>query len=121
MGDKKMTFEEWKEKHNYLIENVAITFFIYGKRVDTKTCYDELEYLLKRAFKAGRPKWHKVADDDYPPCENDNHYSINVLTDSGDIAYYDYNDDYWAEEPASVEIDPPIAWCEIPKYTEADK
>jgi hypothetical protein len=71
-------------------------------------------------LKAGRPKWHKVADDDYPPCENDNHYSINVLTDSGDIAYYDYNDDYWAEEPASVEIDPPIAWCEIPKYTEAD-
>ena len=69
------------------------------------------------AKKAGRPKWHKVADGDYPPCEKGN-YTINVLTDCGDIAYYDYNEDCWIAEPSSVEIDPPIAWCEIPKYTE---
>lgn len=85
-----MTFEEWKEKHNYLIENVAITFFNYGKGVDTKTCYDELEYLLKREFKAGRPKWHKVADDDYPPCENDElKEKISYLKDNLRVARKD--------------------------------
>lgn len=55
-----MTFEEWKEKHSDLIENVAITFFNYERGVDTKTCFDELEHLLERAFRAGRLQWHKV-------------------------------------------------------------
>lgn len=59
--------------------------------------------------------WHKVADGDYPPCERGN-YTINVLTDCGDIAYYNYDDDCWVVDPSSAEIDPPVAWCEIPKY-----
>lgn len=42
--------------------------------------------------------------------------NINVLTNYGDIAYYDYNDNCWIAEPISAEIDPPIAWCEIPEY-----
>jgi hypothetical protein len=78
-----------------------------------------IKEYIKQAFlaglKAGRPKWHKVADGYYPPCEKGN-YTINVLTDCGDIAYYDYNDDCWIAEPSSAEIDPPIAWCEIPKF-----
>ena len=65
----------------------------------------------------GRPKWHKVADGDYPPCEKGN-YTINVLTDRGDIAYYNYFLECWVAETSSTEIDPPIAWCEIPKYTD---
>lgn len=76
---------------------------------------------IKQAYlagvKAGRPKWHKVADGDYPPCERGN-YTINVLTDCGDIAYYNYEDECWVVEPSSAEIDPPVAWCEIPKYKE---
>lgn len=80
----------------------------------------QMQQAFLAGLKAGRPEWHKVADGDYPPCEKGN-YSINVLTDSGDIAYYDYDDGCWAEEPASVEIDPPIAWCEIPKYTKEVK
>ena len=36
-----------------------------------------MEYLLKRAFKAGGPKWHKVADGDLP--EED----TEVLNDNG--------------------------------------
>lgn len=64
-----------------------------------------------------KTKWHKVADGDYPPCEKGG-YTINVLTDCGNIAYYNYDLDCWVAEPASVEIDPPIAWCEIPKYKE---
>ena len=68
-------------------------------------------------LKAGRPKWYKVADGDYPPLEKDG-FSINIFTDRGEIAYYNHDFDYWIAEPASVEIDPPVAWCEIPKYKE---
>ena len=75
----------------------------------------------KEAFlaglKAGKPKWHKVADGNYPFYEK-GYYTVNVLTNYGDIAYYDFNEGCWIAEPSSEEIDPPIAWCEIPKYTE---
>ena len=64
-----------------------------------------------------KTKWHKVADSDYPPYEKGNS-SINVLTDCGDIAYYNYDEECWVAEPSSAEIDPPIAWCKIPKYPE---
>ena len=40
------------------------------------------------------------------------------MTDKGEIAYYSYDFDCWIAEPSSAEIDPPIAWCEIPKFTE---
>ena len=64
-----------------------------------------------------KTKWHKVAEGDYPPCEKGG-FTINVFTDRGEIAYYNLDFDYWIAEPASVEIDPPIAWCEIPKFEE---
>ena len=67
-----------------------------------------------------KTKWHRVADGDYPPYEKGN-YTINILTDRGDIAYYNYDLDCWIAEPSSAEIDPPIAWCEIPKYTKEIK
>lgn len=70
----------------------------------------EIEELKKNAL-----VWHKVADGDYPPFEKGN-YTINVLTDRGDIAYYNYDEGCWVAEPTNVEIDPPVAWCEIPKY-----
>lgn len=79
--------------------------------------FGNLYHAFLAGLRAGKPKWHKVADGDYPPCEKGN-YTINVLTDCGDIAYYDYNEDCWIVEPSSAEIDPPIAWCEIPKYSE---
>lgn len=77
----------------------------------------DMDKALQQNFelKAGKPKWHKVADGDYPPCEKGN-YTISVLTDKGDIAYYSYNYDCWIAEPFSGEIDPPIAWCEIPRF-----
>ena len=64
-----------------------------------------------------KTKWHKVAEGDYPPCITSN-YSINVIADYGDIVYYNYDMDCWVTEPLSVEIDPPVAWCEIPKFKE---
>ena len=70
-------------------------------------------------LKAGKPKWHKVADGDYPPLEKDG-FSINIFTDRGEIAYYNHDFDYWIAEPASVEIDPPVAWCEIPTFIDKE-
>lgn len=67
-----------------------------------------------------KPKWHKVADGDYPPMEKGN-YTINVLTDKGDIAYYSYGFACWIDAPTSAEIDTPVAWCEIPTFTEEQK
>lgn len=78
---------------------------------------------VKQAYLAGlmegKPKWHKVADGDYPPFEK-GYCTINVLTDQGDIAYYNYDLDCWIVEPSSAEIDPPVAWCKIPKYTDKE-
>ena len=78
--------------------------------------------MIQQVFKDGAEfgynkanEWHKVADGDYPPSERGN-YSINVLTDCGDIAYYNYDMGCWVAEPSSSEIDPPVAWCEIPKF-----
>ena len=107
MTDEEMAVE-------YADKNVLIGSFVY------RSCYD-VYYDVKQAFlaglKAGRPKWHKVSDGDYPPCERGN-YSINVLTDRGDIAYYNYDDESWIAEPSSAEIDPPKAWCKIPRFEE---
>lgn len=110
MTDKEMA-EEYvcnkADKGNFDLEQFGTAYFSESSM--------KLAYLT--GLKTGRPKWHKVADGDYPPCEKGN-YTINVLTDCGDIAYYDYNDDCWVAEPSSAEIDPPIAWCEIPKFAE---
>lgn len=101
MTDEDKLVEEWLDER-YLKD--------MGVRKPCKQAY-------LAGLKAGRPKWHKVSDGDYPPCERGN-CSINVLTDRGDIVYYNYDDESWIAEPASVEIDPPKAWCEIPRFEE---
>ena len=95
--------------------------YIAGFKAGRET---EREYVKNNAFTSMKEqglfpfgKWHKVADGDYPPCEIGN-YTINVLTDRGDIAYYNYNLDCWVAEPASAGIASPVAWCEIPKFEE---
>ena len=83
--------------------------------------YDKFTEYIKDAFidglKASKTKWHKVADGDYPPIEVGN-FTVDVWTDRGDIAYYIYNYNRWCVEPSCEVIEPPVAWCEIPKYTE---
>lgn len=123
-----MTFEEWKEKHSELIENVAITFFNYGRGVDTKTCYDELEYLLKKAFKAGKnmnvpTKWHDLRKD--PTDVPNENVTVLLLTEVEPVTAR-YDNEYEAFFRLSdklnycVFIAPMsyIAWCEIPKFEE---
>ena len=100
--------EEYAEEYYY--KNYPITLNI-GEEERKKEVTD----IYIAGFKAGKPKWHKVADGDYPPCEKGN-YSINILTDKGDIAYYNYDMECWVAEPSSAEIDPPVAWCEPPTF-----
>lgn len=102
-----MTFDEWKEKHNDLIENVAITFFNYGRGVDTKTCYDELEYILKKAFNAGKTKWHKVAHGDLPSEEGG-----WVCNQNGLPCFFDWGTEQWLDcEGIQIRT---TEWCHMP-------
>lgn len=57
-------------------------------------------------------KWHKVIDGDFP---KDNR---NVLSDKGEIVYYENINGVWVEDRTSVEVDDVDAWCEIPKFEE---
>lgn len=100
--------EEYAEEYYY--KNYPVTLNI-GEEERKKEVTD----IYIAGFKAGKPKWHKVADGDYPPCERGN-YSINIFTDKGNIAYYNYDMECWVAEPSSAEIDPPIAWCELPTF-----
>lgn len=94
------------------------------KKVLYKATADRRSYIdgFLAGLQAGKDinditRWHKVVDGDYPPIEND-YCSVNILTDKCDIAYYVYNYNRWCVEPSGEVIDPPIAWCEIPEYTE---
>ena len=97
-------------------EEMAYEYAKYDDNGRVSVNDDKFKAFLA-GLKAGKPQWHKVADGNYPLCEK-GYYTVNVLTNDGDIAYYDFNDGCWIAEPSSVEIDPPIAWCEIPKYSE---
>lgn len=115
--DDTVDFKESKERAVYCYEQGSFDgyreamSFLKEKEIGYFSYY--AGFLA--GLEAGKPNWHKVADGDYPPCEKGN-YTISVLTDKGDIAYYSYNYDCWIAEPSSGEIDPPIAWCEIPRF-----
>ena len=104
------------------VSNVTIKqAYLAGLKAGRET---EREYVKNNAFTSMKEqglfpfgKWHKVADGDYPPYDKRN-CIINVFTNSGHIAYYNYDDECWIEVFSVIEINPPIAWCEIPKYTE---
>lgn len=112
-GRKHYRYEdEEKTIKDLCIKCSSYGFCVKGNQLH---CAETVAYI--KGLAEGKPKWHKVADGDYPPCEKGN-YTINVLTDRGDIAYYNYDLDCWIAEPSSTEIDPPITWCELPKFEE---
>lgn len=99
-----MTDEEKAEEYLEKLKEEKIPFSIY-----------EVNNQLKRAFiaglKAGKPKWHKVADGDLPKNEND------VLVYSGAewrmcVGRYSPKNKAWEAGCDTV------AWCEIPEYKE---
>ena len=79
--------------------------------IQTCAIKESIKQAHLAGLKAGRPKWHKVADGDLPKDEND------VLVYSGEdgrMCVGRYSPKYKAWEAGCDTI----AWCEIPKYTE---
>ena len=108
-----MTDEEMAEE--YVKENTPL-FNALGKEMTYTYKYMKQAYLA--GLKAGRPKWHKVADGDLPKEED-------LVLFKTDVDYYigkiDYSKKCWWPgvcRDESICNSFVIAWCEIPKYTE---
>lgn len=122
--DLRKDLELWRIKRDNewrMVFNAFLAGLKAGKDI-AETDLATIAYI--QGAERYKPKWHKVADGDLPPVQKGYRYSANIFTDEGDIAYYDptFNTWWYAYEQtglASLEIDPPpIAWCEIPTYTE---
>lgn len=100
MTDKELARESWWNDNNC------------SGALPTEKIY-ECGFLA--GLKAGRLKWYKVADGDLPPIHS------TVLDENGDkVEYIGYGkwQVYSEYYERYVEVDPPIAWCEKPEYTE---
>lgn len=102
-----------------------------AEEYEMSTCGIHANQSIRDAFlsglKAGKDmnvstKWHDLRKNpkDLPPVHGISDCTIDVLTDGGDIAYFDYDENCWCDSGAH-EIDPPKAWCEIPKFEEESK
>ena len=115
-----MTEEEMAEEYEENAEYIEVDD--YGRKVYGSI---EIEDAFLAGLKAGKPKWHKVADGDLP---EENHFVLVLNKQTGyEIArhapFEEYHLDNWVtvdnrsllpfNNNPSV-----IAWCEIPKYTE---
>lgn len=89
----------------------------FKKGYKTGIPFYEFEKQVAQAYIAGAKKnglqWHKVADGEYPRQEC-GLASIDVLNDRQELCYF-HSDYGWCDLNAN-EIDPPIAWCEIPQF-----
>ena len=121
-GGRRMTDEEMAEE--YCNNEVPFDTTENGEKLYTE---NDLKYAHLAGLKAGRTKWHKVADGDLPE------YGVEVLDENGDKVRYEmegyagYSGQlpslsgwiaYSEYEERDVEIDAPVAWCEVPQYTE---
>lgn len=72
----------------------------------------EVKQAFLAGLKAGRPKWHKVADGDFP---KDNKKVLVLLKDVEEPILDYYRQDGLWNYALENEV---IAWCEIPKFKE---
>ena len=83
----------------------------------TKSPFEAAKEGFLAGLKAGKPKWHKVADGDLPE------YRYYVLVSRGtrtDKALYNKYEEKWYSYYDDDEVDGVTAWCEIPKYTDKE-
>ena len=76
---------------------------------------EERKQAFLAGLKAGRPQWHDLEKDptDLPPKMVSNHnFSIEVLSDKGEIVCYNFHYCEWFYWRSGK----PIAWCEIPTF-----
>lgn len=111
MTEEEMA-EEWVEKE------ISLGTSMYNPQI---------EHYCKQAFlvglKAGKPKWHKVADGEYPSKEQlGKSFIVAFAFNDKTQEYYSFDcAEYIDKENFCTHTnndDKVIAWCEIPKYTE---
>lgn len=76
---------------------------------------NDLKHAYLAGLKAGKPKWHKVADGDLPE------YRYYVLVSRGtrtDKALYNKYEEKWYSYYDDDELDNVTAWCELQKFEE---
>ena len=101
--------EEYAEKHSFRVPYDGSNKF-----------YDDTDFKASKdgflaGLKAGRPQWHDLRKDpnDLPPKMVSNHnFSIEVLSDRGEIVCYNFHYCEWFYWRSGE----PIAWCEIPTF-----
>lgn len=107
--------EEYVMHEDVITENDRVPFD-NGYGFQTVSFEDEIMKGFKDGFlaglKAGRPKWHKVADGDLP--EIGKPYLVYLVNDCILIARL-REDNVWTTNGANA-FENVIAWCEIPKY-----
>ena len=117
--DLRKDLELWRIKRDNEWR-IAFNAFLAGLKAGKDMAEADIAAVAyQQGAERYKTRWHKVADGDYPPLEVGN-FTVNVLTDKGDIVYYSYDNECWVAEPSSAEIDPPDAWCELPKYTDKE-
>ena len=87
----------------------------YLNEVDVYHVQQEIGQAFLAGLKAGRPQWHDLRKDpnDLPPKMVSNHnFSIEVLSDRGEIVCYNFHYCEWFYWRSGE----PIAWCEIPTF-----
>ena len=111
MTDEEMT-DKYAEK---VVKHKMAVHDIFNEIVTKKEIKEAVMYGLK----AGRPKWHKVADGDLP--KNRRNVWITYIN-----AYYQtetteasFRHKYWVISGHRTECDV-IAWCEIPTYEDKE-
>ena len=65
-------------------------------------------------------EWHDLRKNPADLPEIKRHYSSKtVITDNGNIAYYDYSDGFWYDWNDDYQLGTEvIAWCDFPKFEE---
>ena len=90
----------------------------YAKSWKTSLAYVSVKEAHLAGLKAGRPKWHKVADGDLP--KENNLYLVAIKDNGLAIAYF--NGLHWETKFNLGDfghcLETVIAWCEIPKFEE---
>ena len=132
MTDKEMA-EDYADRTRIVDENTRAGADCISLVQDYEGNIIDIHERIKQAYlaglKAGRPKWHKVADGDLPPTSGEMHterYPILACTKNGYVtvairrkhgrAYEWFCSDY---DGNTLYLDKEvIAWCEISKYTE---
>ena len=108
MKDEELVEAQIKEWDNLL----------YPQMYSVALVKDFIRKAFLAGLKAGRPKWHKVADGDLP--KEHKIYLVAIKDNGLAIAYF--NGRHWVTKYNLGDfghcVETVIAWCEIPKYEE---